>query len=256
MIHSSAIIDPSAKLAADVQVGPWSIIGADVEIGAGTVIHSHVVIKGPTKMGERNQIFPFSVVGEIPQDKKFNGENSLLIMGDENVVRENVTINRGTETGGGVTKIGNNNLFMACSHVAHDVIIGNHNVFANYCALGGHCVIEDYVGFGGYSGAHQFCHVGAHSYVAKATVIGKDVLPYVLVAGNEPKAYGLNTVGLQRRGFPEDTIAVLKGAYKTVCRKGLTVSVAIDELKSQAKDQKEVQSIIKFLEASERGIIR
>lgn len=256
MIHPTAIISPDAKIAADVEIGPYTVIGPHVEIDSGSIIASHVVINGPTKIGKNNQIFQFASVGENPQDKKYNGEKSILEIGDGNVIRECCTINRGTALGGDITKIGNNNLFMAYVHIAHDCIIGNNNIFANYAALSGHVIVEDFVNFGGYSGVHQFCRVGAHSFIAKATIVSKDVLPYVMVAGSDPKTHGLNLVGLKRRGFTDDTIAALKQAYKIIFRRGLTVTVAIDQLKPRVKQHQEIQNMIDILVQSERGVVR
>ncbi len=259
MIHPSAIIDASAKIAGDVEIGPWVYIGPQVEIDSGTVIAPHVVVKGPTKIGKNNRIFQFASIGEDPQDKKFqpgSGEQSELIIGDGNVFREYVTINRGTEQGGGKTTIGNENLFMAYVHVAHDCIVKNHCNFANYAALAGHVVVEDYVGIGGFTGVHQFCRIGTHSFIGLSSVISKDVLPYVLVSGSEAKTFGLNLVGLKRRGFPPETVTALKSAYKFIYRKGFTVSMAIDEIKTKIEQHQEIKNMIEFLESSERGVIR
>ena len=257
MIHPSAIIDPSAKLAADVEVGPWSIIGADVEIDAGTIIGPHVVIKGPTRIGKNNHFFQFSSIGEDTQDKKYAGEYTLLEIGDNNVIREFCTLNRGTEQGGGVTRIGHHNLLMAYVHVAHDCIIGNHTTFSNYSALAGHVLVDDYAGLGGYAAIHQFCRIGAHSFIAGGTLVVQDVLPYVIVAeGHEAKTCGLNKVGLKRRGFSPETMSALRQAYKIVLRQGLTVEQALNEIEPMAEQCQELNLMIEMLQQSDRGVTR
>lgn len=255
MIHPTALVDPKAQLATDVSVGPWTYIGPDVSIDAGTKIGPHVVIKGPTKIGRDNEIFQFNSIGEIPQDKKFHGEYVTLEIGDRNVIREFCTLNRGTENGGGITKIGNDNLLMAYVHVAHDCVIGSHTIFANNASLAGHVIVEDYVTLGGFSAIHQFCRLGAHSFIAKA-MVAKDVLPFLMISGPDVKACGLNSVGLKRRGFTEETIAHLSKAYKIIFRQGLTVKEAITELMPLGQACPEVLAMIKGLENSERGIVR
>lgn len=256
MIDSRAIIDSSAKLADDVVVGPWTYIGPGVEIGSGTRIESHVVIKGPTKMGKNNKIFQFASIGEDPQDKKYGGEPTLLEIGDNNVFRECCTINRGTVQGGGVTRIGSDNLIMAYVHVAHDCIIGNEVILANNASLSGHVVIHDYAILSGFSGVHQFCHIGSYSFLAGYTPVGKDVLPYVLVSGHEATVCGLNSEGLKRRGFSPETINHLKRAYKIIYRSGLTVPQALEQLKELLAECPEVQLFIDALNQSSRGIVR
>lgn len=255
MIHHTAIIDPKARLSENVSVGPYSIIGADVEIGEGTYIHSHVVINGPTTIGCDNQIFQFASVGEITQDKKFDGEYARLEIGDRNVFREACTINRGSSSGG-VTRIGDDNLFMAYVHIAHDCHVGNHTVFANNASLAGHVTVDDFVVMGGFSGVHQFCNVGAHAFAAMNSMIIKDVPPFVKVSGYYAKPFGLNTVGLQRRGFSNNTINLLRRAYKLIYRQGLTLQEAIVELDKLLSSCDEIGVIINFLQNSERGIVR
>jgi UDP-N-acetylglucosamine acyltransferase len=254
VIHQTAIIDPSAKLASDVHVGAFTVIGPDVEIGEGTWIGPHVVIQGPTRIGRDNRIFQFSSIGEMPQDLKFKGETTWLEIGDRNVIREFCTFNRGTIQDRGMTRIGSDNLFMAYVHIAHDCEVGNHTIFANNASLAGHVKIDDYVTLGGYSGVFQFCRVGIHSFVATNSVVIKDVPPYVKVSGYYAKPFGLNTVGLQRRGFAEETITQLRRAYKVIYRNGLTVAKAIEELQKQAIP--EIQHLIQFIEASHSGIVR
>lgn len=256
MIDSRAHIDSSAKIGDDVEIGPWTLIGPHVEIGSGTQIGSHVVIKGPTKIGKNNKIFQFSSIGEDPQDKKYNGEPTILEVGDNNVFRECCTINRGTVQGGSVTRIGNYNLIMAYVHVAHDCIIGNDIILANNAALSGHVVVHDYAILSGFSAVHQFCHIGSYSFLAGYTPVGKDVLPYVLVSGHEATVCGLNTEGLKRRGFSPETINHLKRAYKIIFRSGLTVLQAQEQLQEMVPECAEVQLFIDALKQSARGIAR
>lgn len=255
-IDSRAIIDPSAKLASGVSVGPYSIIGADVEIGENTWIGPHVVIQGPTRIGKDNRLFQFSSIGEIPQDKKFHGESSRLEIGDRNTIREFVTINRGTEDGGGVTRIGDDNWLMAYIHIAHDCIVGNNTIFANNASLAGHAIVEDYAILGGFTLVHQFCQIGKHAFCGMGSAISKDVPPYVIVNGSPAEAHGLNLEGLKRRGFSKDTLKVLRDAYKIIYRQGLTVEEAKPKLAELAQTTPDVQALLDFLEGSQRGIVR
>ena len=256
MIHATAIVDPSAKIAPDVHIGPYSIIGPDVEIGSMTWIGPHVVISGPTKIGLRNKIFQFSSIGEEPQDKKFQGEKTYLEIGDDNIFRECTTISRGTTQGGGLTKIGNNNLFMAYVHIAHDCIVGNDITFANNASLAGHVKVYDHANLGGLVGVHQFTEIGSHAFCAGGSIITKDVPPYVIVAGHPAEVYGLNVVGLKRRGFSEIAITSLKQAYKLLYRQGLTVEEAVLAMQPLLADSPEVQLFSGFVSRSERGIVR
>lgn len=254
MIDKTAIIDPSAKIANNVHIGPYSVIGPDVEIGEGTWIGPHVVINGPTRIGRDNKIYQFTSLGEIPQDLKFAGERTTLEIGDRNVIREFCTFNRGTVQDKSITKIGNDNLFMAYVHIAHDCDVGSHVVFANNASLAGHVTVADHVILGGFSGVFQFCRVGAHSFVSTNSVVIKDVPPFLKVSGYYAKPYGLNTVGLQRRGFAENVLAELRQAYKIIYRNGLTVVKAIEELSKM--ESKEVQQLMQFIESSNAGIVR
>lgn len=254
MIHETAIIDPSAIIGKNVSIGPYSVIGPQVTIGEGTWIGPHVVIQGPTRIGAHNKIYQFASVGEAPQDLKFKGEETWLEMGDHNTIREFCTINRGTAQDHSITKIGNHNLFMAYVHIAHDCMIGNHVVFSNNASLAGHVTVEDYVVFGGFSGVSQFCRVGAHSFIATNAVVIKDVPPYVLASGHYAKPYGLNTVGLQRRGFSDDVMNHIKRAYKVVYRQGHKVGDAVKILRD-ANYPEEVECFIRFIENS-KGIMR
>lgn len=253
MIDKTAIIDPTAKIANNVHIGPYSVIGPDVEIGEGTWIGPHVVINGTTKIGRDNKIYQFASVGEVTQDLKFKGEPTFLEIGDRNVIREFCTFNRGTAHDT-VTKIGNDNLFMAYVHIAHDCNVGSNVVFSNNASLAGHVTIEDHVVLGGFSGVYQFCRVGAHAFVSTNSVVIKDVPPFVKVSGYYAKPYGLNSVGLQRRGFTETVLAELKQAYKIIYRNGLTVAKALEEL--QKSESAEIIKLVQFIESSNSGIVR
>lgn len=256
MIHPTAIIDPRARVGTNVDIGPYSIVGPDVEIGDGTWIGPHVVIKGPTVIGQNNKIFQFASVGEDCQDKKFKGEPTRLVIGDNNVIRESVTVHRGTVQDNSLTQIGNNNLLMAYVHVAHDCIVGNNVILANNATLAGHVHVGDAVILGGFTGVHQFCHIGAHAFAAVSSVIVKDVPPYLMVAGHNAEPHGLNTEGLRRRGFSVETIAQLRRAYKVIYRQGLTVQAALPILEEMSGECAEVQPFVDFLKSSTRGIIR
>ena len=257
MIDAGARIDPGARLAGDVDIGPGCLIGAGVEIGAGTRIAPYVVIHGPTRMGRQNHIHSFCVIGGDPQDKKYQDERGTrLEIGDGNTIREHCTINRGTMQGGGVTRLGHHNWIMANVHIAHDCQVGNHAVFANNTALAGHVIIEDYVILGGFTGVHQFCHVGAYSFAAIASVIVKDVPPYLMVAGNTAETRGLNREGLKRHGFPAETIQTLRQAYKILYRQHLPLNEAVEQLKALNGGSAEVQRLVDFVCRSTRGIVR
>ena len=256
MIHSTAIIDPGAELADDVEVGPWSIIGPDVKIGSGTVIGPHVVIKGPTTIGANNHIYQFASVGEACHDKKYKGEPTLLEIGDGNIIRESCTIHRGTVQDQGITKIGNNNLLMVNVHVAHDVIMGDNTIVANNASLAGHVHVGDYAVLGGYSAVHQFCRIGAHSICGAGSVVLKDVVAFTVVNGNTASAHGINVEGLKRRGFTKEKIAALQKAYRIVFRKGFTVKTAIAELRKLDYQGSELDILIESLLSSTRGIVR
>ena len=256
MIHETAIIDPSAILADDIRVGPWTIIGPDVEIGAGTVIHSHVVIKGPTVIGKNNEIYQFSSVGENTPDLKYNNEPTRLEIGDGNVIREGVTIHRGTIQDKGLTYIGNNNLIMAYAHIGHDSIVHNNTILVNNVALAGHVVVGDYAILSGYTLVHQFCNIGAHAFTGMGTAVGKDVPAYITVNGSPATAYNINAEGLKRRGFSADALKDLRRAYKVVYRQARNLDDAIKELKTMVKKSPEIQLLIDSLEQSTRGIVR
>jgi len=256
MIHSTAIIDPSAVIADDVSIGPYTIIGANVELGSGCEIGPHVVINGPTKMGSGNKVFQFSSIGEEPQDKKYANEATLLEIGNNNLIRENVTINRGTVQGGGITKIGNDNWIMAYVHIAHDCIVGNENILANNASLAGHVIIDDYVILGGFTLVSQFNKMGSYSFSAMGSVISRNVPPYVLVSGHMAKPVGVNVEGLRRRQFSELQLKNVRQAYKTIYRSGLRIEDAELKLAEMVQDDAELDILIDYLKNQEGGIIR
>lgn len=255
-IDQRAVIDPSARIADDVRIGPYSIIGPDVEIGAGTEIGPHVVINGPTRIGRDNRFFQFSSIGEIPQDKKYHGESSRLEIGDRNTIREFVTINRGTEDGGGVTRIGNDNWLMAYIHIAHDCLVGNNTIFANGASLAGHVEIDDYVILGGFTLVHQFVKIGSGAFCGMGSAVSKDIPPYLMVSGNPASPFGINSEGLKRRRFDREAVKAIKDAYKIIYRSGLTTEEARQRLEPLADQYAEVKPMLEFLQRSERGILR
>lgn len=256
MIHQTAIIDPSAVIADNVKIGPFSVIGPKVEIGEGTEIASHVVINGPTKIGKNNRIFQFASIGEEPQDKKFHGEDTTLEIGDNNLIRESVTINRGTVQGGGVTRLGSNNWIMAYVHIAHDCIIGNDNIFANNASLAGHVIIDDFVILGGFTLISQFNYMGSHSFSAMGSVISRHVPPYVLVSGHMAKPFGINVEGLRRRNFTDLQIKNIRQAYKFLYRSGLKLEEAEIRIDNIKQESDEISLLSNFLKNQEGGIIR
>lgn len=256
LIDSRAIVDPAAKIADNVKVGPFSIIGPDVEIGEGTEIGSHVVIKGPTKIGQNNRLFQFSTVGEDTPDLKYKGEPTTLTIGDNNVIREGVTIHRGTVQDRGDTFIGDHNLLMAYVHVGHDSVIGNHCILVNNAALAGHVIIGDWAILSGYTLVHQYCQIGAHSFSGMGSAIGKDVPAYVMVTGAPAAARNINLEGLKRRGFSRDDLTAISSAYKMVYRRGLTLEEAIEEIENEFAGNASVELFVHSLKASKRGIVR
>lgn len=256
MIDSRAIIHPDARLAPDVEVGPWSIVGPHVEIGEGSVIASHVTIKGPTVIGKNNRIYQFSSVGEDTPDLKYKGEPTRLVIGDNNIIREGVTIHRGTIQDRSETTIGNNNLLMAYVHIGHDSVIGNHCILVNNTALAGHVYIDDWAILSGFTLVHQFCKIGAHSFSGMGTAIGKDVPAFVMVNGSPAEAKNINAEGLRRRGFSKEDIAVITKAYKIIYRRGLTLDEALIELHPLAADCAPLKTLIDSLQSSTRGIVR
>ena len=256
LIDPRAIVDPQARLAADVQVGPWSIIGPDVEIGEGTVIGPHVILKGPTVIGRHNRIFQFSSIGEDTPDLKYQGEPTRLRIGDHNTIREGVTIHRGTVQDREETTLGDHNLLMAYVHIGHDSVIGNHCILVNNTALAGHVHVDDWAILSGYTLVHQFCRIGAHSFSGMGTAIGKDVPAYVTVFGNPAEARSMNFEGMRRRGFSAEAIKELRRAYKVVYRQGLTVDEALRELQPVAQQFPEVAVFRDSILSATRGITR
>ena len=256
MRHPSAIIHPDARLADDVQVGAYSVIGAHVQIGAGSVIGSHVVIDGHTRIGCNNRIHPFCSLGGTPQDKKYAGEPTRLEIGDHNTIREFCTFNLGTAQDNGVTRVGDHNWIMAYVHLAHDCWIGNHTIFANNAQLAGHVRVDDYAILGGFSAVHQFCQIGAHVITGISTVLLLDVPPYITASGNPAAPYGINSEGLKRRGFTSAALMNIKRAYKTLYKSGLTLEQAQQALREQQSTQPELQLLTEFIARSQRGIIR
>lgn len=256
MIDPRAIVSPEAQLAPDVEVGPYSIIGPGVVVGAGTWIGPHAVINGPTTLGRDCKVFQFASVGDAPQDKKYRGEPTRLEVGDRNVFREFCTINRGTVGGHGVTRIGDDNLFMAYSHVAHDCVVGSKCVMSNCTALAGHVELGDWVILSGYAAVHQFCKIGAHAFLANNAAVTRDVPPYLMVAGSPAEPKGINSEGLKRRGFDAGQIAHLKNAYRVLYRSGLKLAEARDQLAALAEEQPEVAPMVEFLGTVTRSIVR
>lgn len=256
MIDPHAIVSPQAELAADVDVGPFSVIGPGVRIGPGTVVGPHAVITGQTTIGANNHIYQFASLGDAPQDKKYAGEPTRLEIGDRNVFRESCTMNRGTSHDKGVTRIGDDNLFMAYSHVAHDCVVGSNTVFANCASLAGHVEIGDWVILGGLSAVHQHCKIGAHAFLAGGAIVTRDVPPYVMVAGNPSAPHMVNSEGLKRRGFTEDQVRSVREAYRLVYRSDLKLSEALERLEPSAREQPALRLFVDFIRSSTRSIIR
>jgi UDP-N-acetylglucosamine acyltransferase len=256
-IHPTAILDPSAKVSSSCKIGPYCVIGPNVELGDACELISHVVIEGPSKIGARNKFFPFSSIGLAPQDLSYKGEPTRLEIGDGNTIREFVTINRGTAKGGGLTRVGSNILIMAYCHIAHDCSVGDHVIMANGATLGGHVIVEEWATVGALSPVHHFVRIGAHAFIGGGTTITRDVLPFSKTAAERgTRAYGLNAVGLERRGFTKERIRKIHHAYKLLLASKLNTSQALDQLKSEADRGEDVEMLIKFVESSERGVIK
>ncbi len=256
MIHPTAIVDPAAKLGADVAVGPYSIIGPHVEIGDGSRIGPHVVIEGHTRIGRENEIFQFCSIGAVPQDKKYDDEDTRLEIGDRNTIREYCSFNVGTSQDVGVTRMGDDNWIMAYVHVAHDCQVGNHTIFANNATLAGHVHVGDWAILGGFTGVHQFVRVGAHSFCGVGTVLLQDLPPFVTVSGNPASPHGINSEGLKRRGFSADDIRAIKRAYRSLYREGLTLEEARQAVGNMATQCDAVRMLADFIAVSNRGIVR
>lgn len=258
MIDKKAIVSPHAKIASNVSIGAYSIIGPDVEIGENTWIGPHVVISGPTKIGQNNKIYQFASVGEAPQDKSYNGEPTRLEIGDGNTIREYCTLSRGTVKDKTITRVGNDNWLMANTHIAHDCIVGDHNVFANNSALAGHVTVGHYITFGGFTGIHQFCRIGDYCFLGRAALIARDVPPFLLAAGSEGRrtqVFGLNLVGLRRHQFSMDAIRAIKQAYQIIYRKKHTREQALLELTELSRHSVFVKQFLEFIQNSQRGIL-
>jgi UDP-N-acetylglucosamine acyltransferase len=255
-IHPQAVVAPKAKLAAGVDVGAFATIGADVELGEGCIVHSHAVVQGPSKFGRENIFHPFCCVGGEPQDYTFRGERTYLLAGDRNVYREYVTVSRGTTKGGGTTKLGNNNFFLAYSHVGHDCQIGNNNLFVNGATLAGHVEVQDFATVGAFSPVHQFCRIGRYAYIGASTVITQDVPPFSkIVTERKTKSFGINAIGLERQGFTGERLNLLKKAYRFLLRSKLNTSQALAKIRDLDASE-DIVELIKFIEAAERGIIK
>lgn len=255
-IHPTAIIDPSAQLGEGVSVGPYSVIGPEVVLGDNCDVRSHVVIQGPSTIGKNNTFYQFASVGEECQDKKFAGEKTSLIMGDNNIVREGCTIHRGTVQDEGITKIGSDNLFMAYVHVAHDCRIGSQGIFANNATLAGHVHVDDHVILGGGTMVHQFCKVGAHAMSAGGSIVLRDIPAFVMASGQSASAHGLNSEGLKRRGFSPESLRLLKSAYRTLYRKGLKLTEALEEIESMQDVDCVLDTFLASIKRSDRGLMR
>jgi len=256
IIHETALVDAGARVADDVEIGAYSIVGPDVTVGAGTRIGPHAVITGRTTLGARNRVFQFASVGEIPQDRKYGGESTSTTLGDDNVIREFVSIHAGTAQDRGTTTIGNGNLFLAYTHVAHDCAVGNHTTFSNNAQIAGHVVIGDYAVLGAYAGVHQFCRIGAHAMLAAGTIVLQDVPPFVTGAGYPAKPAGTNNEGLRRRGYSDADIAAVRRAYKTLYRRGLALDESRPRITGAAADAPILMALVTFLSDSGRGIVR
>jgi UDP-N-acetylglucosamine acyltransferase len=256
LIHPTALVDPAAELAADVEVGPYSIVGPHVRVGAGTVIGPHAVVTGRTTLGARNRIFQFASVGEIPQDRKYGGEPTTTVIGDDNVIREYVSIHAGTAQDRGTTTIGNGNLLLAYVHVAHDCVVADNTTFSNNSQLAGHVTVDDWAVLGGFAAIHQFVRIGAHAFIGGGSILVQDVPPFVTVSGYPAAPRGTNTEGLRRRGFSDEDIAAVRRAYKTLYREGLSFEDAKEALARVAATSPVLRPLVEFLAVPGRGIVR
>ena len=255
-IHETAIVSPQAEIGEDCYIGAFSTVGDEVVLGRNVRLESHVVIDGKTKIGDDNKIFPFASIGLAPQDLKYQGEPTRVEIGSRNHIREFVTVHRGTAGGGGLTKIGDDNLLMAQAHIAHDCLIGNEVIMANAATLAGHVEIDDRANIGAYSGVHQFCRVGLEAFVGGYSVVVKDAMPYAIIQGNHAKCYGLNRVGMKRRGYSKDTIEKLHSAFHLLLSAKLNTTQAIEKIKAEISDCQEVDLLVEFIESSKRGVVK
>lgn len=256
-IHPQAIVSPKAKLGADVRIGAYAVVGEGVELGDGCVLHDHAVVRGPAKFGPGNVFHPFCVIGGDPQDYTFRGEPVELVAGGENIFREYVTISRGTVKGGGVTRIGNQNFFLAYSHVGHDCQIGSNTLFVNGATLAGHVTVQDFVTLGAFSPVHQFCRLGRYAYIGASTVITQDVPPFsMIVTERETRCFGPNTVGLERKGFSAERIKALQNAFRLLTRSKKNTTQALEEMRKTMAASADVKELVEFVEKAERGIVK
>jgi len=256
-IHPQAIVSPEAKLGADVRIGAYAVVGEEVELGAGCVLHEHAVVRGPSKFGAGNVFHPFCVIGGDPQDYTFGDERVELIAGDENIFREYVTISRGTTKGGGVTRVGSNNFFLAYSHIGHDCQIGSNTLFVNGATLAGHVTVQDFVTLGAFSPVHQFCRLGRYAYIGASTVITQDVPPFsLIVTERQTRCFGPNTIGLERRGFSAERIKVLQKAFRVLTRSKKNTTQALEDMRKTMAGSAEVRELVEFVERAERGIVK
>lgn len=257
VIDHRAVISPRARLGHDVKIEPFALVGDDVSLGDGCIVHSHAVLRGPARIGARNVFHSFCAIGGDPQDLTYQGERTALEIGDANVFHEYVTVNRGTVKGGGVTRIGDRNLFMAYSHIAHDCQVGSDTVFANAATLAGHVIVEDWASVGAFCPVHQFCRIGKHSYVAAFTVITQDVVPFAkVVAPRETTTFGANSIGLERRGFSKERVATIEQAFRLLLRSKLNTTQAVEKMKETLAGHEDVVELIRFIESAERGICK
>jgi UDP-N-acetylglucosamine acyltransferase len=256
MIHPTAIVSSRAQIGAEVSIGPYSLIGENVIIADGVEIAGHVVIEGPCEVGSGTRIYPFSCIGLPPQDLKFKGEKSRLTIGERNIIREHVTMNRGTEGGGGLTSVGDGNLFMTQCHIAHDCIVGSHNIFVNGVSLAGHVTMGDHISIEAHTGVHQFSRIGNHAFIGAYSKIVKDALPYAKTDGRKAKCYGANTLGLQRRGFSDESIRNIKHAFHLLLTSKLNTSQALERIKAEMSGLSEIDYLVEFIENSERGVTK
>ena len=256
-VDPRAVVSPRARLGQGISVGPYAFVGDDVELGDGCVLHPHAVVEGPSRYGRENQFFPFSCVGTAPQDRKYHGDPTRLEVGDRNVFREYVTVNRGTTGGGGVTRIGSDNLILAYSHIAHDCVIGSHTLFVNGATLAGHVTVEDHATVGAFCPVHQFCRIGRYAYIAASTVITQDVLPYSkTVAPRETRCYGVNSIGLEREGFSKDRIQAIEKAFRLLLKSKLNTTQAVERVRAELGSSEDVDVLLQFIESAERGIVK